>query len=130
MSAQLRLPREPMKLDETVIQRPKDILRAFVLQAELGGLDDQQAAAAAGMDPSSWSQFKTGTRGIKPLELMGFDGQCGNQLVLAYWAWNSGFVLTPRESELERRLRLKDEEVTRLKGENRLLREIAVGKAA
>jgi hypothetical protein len=130
MSAQLRLPREPMKLDETVIQRPKDILRAFVLQAELGGLDDQQAAAAAGMDPSSWSQFKNGTRGIKPLELKTFDNECGNQLVLAYWAWSSGFVLTPRESELERRLRLKDEQVKKLQDENRLLREIAVGKAA
>ena len=128
MSAQLRLPREPMKLDETVIQRPKDILRAFVLQAELGGLDDQQAAAAAGMDPSSWSQFKTGTRGIKPLELKSFDEQCGNQLVLSYWAWSSGYVLTPRETELQRRLRLKDEENAKLKDENRLLREIAVGK--
>lgn len=118
-----------MKLDEQVIQRPKDLLRAFVLQAELGGLDDQQAAAAAGMDPSTWSQFKNGTRGIKPLELRAFDEQCGNQLVLAYWAWSSGFVLTPRESELERRLRIKDEEVEKLKGENRLLREIAVGKS-
>lgn len=127
--SQLRLPREPMKLDEVVIQRPKDILRAFVLQAELGGLDDQQAAAAAGMDPSSWSQFKTGTRGIKPLELKSFDEQCGNQLVLSYWAWTSGFTLTPRETELQRRLRLKDEENAKLKDENRLLREIAVGKA-
>ncbi len=130
MSAQLQLPREPMRLDETVIRSPKDMLRAFVLQAELGGLDDQQAAAAAGMDPSSWSQFKNGMRGIKPLELRNFDGQCGNQLVLHYWAWTSGFVLTPRESELERRLRLKDEENRKLKDENRLLREIAVGKAA
>lgn len=129
MSAQLQLPREPMKLDESVISRPKDLLRAFILQAELGGLDDQQAAAAAGMDPSSWSQFKTGTRGIKPLELRTFDQQCGNHLVLANWAWVSGFVLTPRESELERRLRVKDEENQKLKDENRLLREIAQGKA-
>lgn len=130
MSGQLQLPREPMKLDETVIASPKNLLRAFIVQAELGGLDDQQAAAAAGMDPSTWSQFKTGTRGIKPLELLTFDQQCGNHLVLANWAWVSGFVLTPRETELERRLRLKDDENTKLKDENRLLRQIAVGKAA
>lgn len=130
MSTQLRLPREPMKLDDMIIAQPKDMLRAFILQAELGGLDDQQAAAASGMDPSSWSQFKTGTRGIKPLELRSFDAQCGNHLVLSHWAWVSGYVLTPRESELERRLRLKDEENKELRSENRLLREIAVGKAA
>lgn len=127
--SQLQLPREPMKLDETIIAKPKDLLRAFVLQAELGGLDDQQAAAAAGMDPSTWSLFKSGTRGIKPLELLTFDQQCGNHLVLSSWAWVSGFVLTPRESELERRLRVKDEENAKLKDENRLLREIAQGKA-
>lgn len=127
---QLNLPREPMKLDVSIIRQPKDLLRAFILQAELGGLDDQQAATAAGMDPSTWSLFKAGTRGIKPLELRSFDGQCGNQLVLHYWAWVSGYVLTPRESELERRLRLKDEELAKVKDENRLLREIAVGKAA
>jgi hypothetical protein len=126
---QLRLPREPMTLDETIIQQPKDLLRAFILQAELGGLDDQQAAAAAGMDPSSWSQFKTGTRGIKPLELRNFEQQCGNQLVLANWAWASGFVLTPRESELERRLRLEREENDRLARENKLLRELMQGRA-
>jgi len=130
MSTQLRLPREPMKLDESIISQPKDLLRAFILQAELGGLDDQQAASAAGMDPSTWSMFKNGARGIKPLELITFDQQCGNQLVLANWAWRSGFVLTPRESELERRIRIKDEENKKLRDENRLLREIAVGKAA
>lgn len=118
-----------MTLDETIIQQPKDLLRAFILQAELGGLDDQQAAAAAGMDPSSWSQFKTGTRGIKPLELRNFEQQCGNQLVLANWAWASGFVLTPRESELERRLRLEREENERLARENKLLRELMQGRA-
>lgn len=128
--SQLRIPPEPMKLDEAVIAKPRDLLRAFVIQAELGGLDDQQAAAASGMDPSSWSQFKTGTRGIKPLELLTYDQQCGNHLALANWAWVSGYVLTPRETELERRVRERDEHIKKLQDENRLLREIATGKAA
>jgi hypothetical protein len=130
LSAQLRLPRPLMKLDTTVIQSPKNLLRAFIVGAELGGLDDGQAAAAAGMDPSSWSQFKNGMRGIKPLELNGFLDQCANELPLAYWAYSRGYVLTPMESELERRLRIKDEELQKVKDENKLLREIAVGKAA
>jgi hypothetical protein len=130
MSAQLRLPRPLMKLDMTVIQSPKNLLRSFIVCAELGGLDDGQAAGAAGMDPSSWSQFKNGTRGFKPLEANTFMDQCANELPLAYWAYSRGYVLTPMESELEKRLRIKDQELQKIKDENRLLREIAVGKAA
>jgi hypothetical protein len=92
---QLALPRSLMKLDETVIAQPKDLLRSFVICADLGGLDDAQAATAAGMDPSTWSQFKNGTRGIKPLELNTFMDQCGNELPLAYWAYSRGYLLSP-----------------------------------
>jgi len=128
--SQLVLPRPLMKLDATIIQSPKNLLRAFIVAAEIGSLDDQQAAAAAGMDPSTWSMFKSGTRGIKPLELNTYMDQCANELPLAYWAFSRGYTLSPMESELQKRLRLKDEENAELKKENRLLREIAVGKAA
>lgn len=121
---QLALPRPLMKLDDTVVQQPKDLLRAFVICADLGGLDDQQAATAAGMDPSTWSQFKNGTRGIKPLELNTFMDQCANELPLAYLAHSRGYVLTPRESELERRLRIEQEKRAKVEAENRVLREV------
>lgn len=113
-----------MKLDESVVRAPKNLLRAFITAAELGGLDDGQAAAAAGMDPSTWSLFKAGTRGIKPLELNGYMDQCGNELPLAHWAYSRGYVLVPLETELQKRLRLKDEENQKLKDENRVLREV------
>lgn len=117
-----------MKLDEVIISRPRDLLRAFVISAELGGLEDKQAAAGAGMDPGSWSQFKNGERGVKPLHLNAFLDQCGNELPLAYWAWSRGYTLSPRESELERRL--KAEHAARLEAENKvqLLTEILKGK--
>lgn len=123
---QLALPRPLMKLDDTIIRSPKNLLRAFVVAAELGGLDDSQAAAAAGMDPSTWSLFKAGTRGIKPLELSVYMDQCGNELPLAYWAFSRGYALTPLETELERRLRLEQEEHEKTKLENKVLRE-AIG---
>lgn len=121
---QLSLPRALMKLDDTVVQQPKNLLRAFIIGAELGGLDDSQAAAAAGMDPSTWSLFKAGTRGIKPLELNTFMDQCANELPLAYWAFTRGYVLTPRESELEKRLRREQEEKVKVQQENKVLREV------
>jgi hypothetical protein len=117
-----------MKLDEVIISRPKDVLRAFVIAAELGGLEDKQAAAGAGMDPGSWSQFKQGERGIKPLHLNAFLDQCGNELPLAYWAYSRGYLLSPRESELEKRLRA--EQAARAEAEQKveLLTGILKGK--
>lgn len=117
-NGQLKLPREMMVLDDSIITRPKDLLRAFTMAADLGQLDDKQAAAAAGMDPSTWSLFKSGERGIKPGEFNTYLDQCGNNLPLAYWAYTRGMNLTPRESELERQLRLERE--ARIKAEERL----------
>lgn len=113
-----------MKLDDTVVRSPKNMLRAFIVAAELGGLDDGQAAAAAGMDPSTWSLFKAGSRGIKPLEFNAFMDQCANELPLAFWAHSRGYVLTPMESELERRLRLEQEARAKVEAENKVLREV------
>jgi hypothetical protein len=121
---QLSLPRPLMKLDDTVIRAPKNLLRAFIAAAELGGLEDKQAAAAAGMDPATWSQFKAGDRGIKPLALSGYMDQCANELPLAHWAFSRGYMLVPLESELERRLRIEREGREKVEAENKLLREI------
>lgn len=126
---QLHLPRPPMELDENLIRRPKDLLRAFVMSADLGGMDDKQAAAAAGMDPATWSRFKQGEVGVKPNNLMAFREQCGNDLALANWAWQCGYVLTPRESELERRLRIERETRERVEAENKLLRGLITKQA-
>lgn len=121
--AQLSIPRPLMKVDETIVRSRKSLLHAFVSAADQGGLDDKQAAAAAGMDPSTWSQFKAGDRGIKPLIVNGYMDQCANELPLAYWAYSRGYELRPLESELEKRLRLKEEELLDEKKKNAVLLE-------
>ncbi len=126
--SQLSLPRPLMKLDETIIRSPKNLLRAFISAAELGGLEEKQAAAAAGMDPATWSQFKAGDRGIKPLALNSFMDQCANELPLSYWAYSRGYMLVPLESELERRLRLKQDELDKERAENKVLREVLTAR--
>ena len=125
---QLLLPRPMMKLDDTIVRAPKNLLRAFIASAELGGLEEKQAAAAAGMDPATWSQFKAGDRGIKPLALDGFMDQCANELPLANWAYRRGYMLVPLESELERRLRLEEEKREKVEAENKVLREVIHGR--
>lgn len=124
---QLRLPREMIVLDDSIVHTQKNLLRAFITAADLGGLEDQQAAAAAGMDPATWSQFKNGTRGIKPLECNTFLDQCGNNLPLAYWAYTRGFALAPLESELQRQLRNEREKRAEVEKENAILRSLFHG---
>lgn len=125
---QLVLPREPMALDDTIITRPKDLLRAFVMAADLGGLDDKQAAAGAGMDPATWSRFKQGDVGFKPLQLNVYLDQCANDLPLAYWAYTRGQELRARESETERKLRIANEDLAKEREENRVLRSVLQGR--
>lgn len=128
--SQLEIPRSLMILDDSIIQRPKNLLRAFVMASDLGGMDDKQAAAAAGMDVSTWSQFKQGDRGIKPLELNGYLDQCANELPLAYWAYTRGYSLSPLESEMEKRLRIERERAEKAEAENKMLRSLFVGRVA
>ena len=128
-AVQLHLPRAPMELDDTIISRPKDLLRAFIMSADLGGLDDKQAAAAAGMDPASWSRFKQGDVGIRPLNFMSFREQTWNDLVLSHWAYRCGYSLTMRESELEKRLRMERDARAIVESENKLLRNLLQGRA-
>lgn len=126
--SQLEIPRPLMRLDDSIVQRPKNLLRAFVMAADLGGMDDKQAAAAAGMDVSTWSQFKQGDRGIKPLELNGFLDQCANELPLANWAYTRGYALCPLESEMEKRLRTELERAEKAEAENKMLRGLLIGR--
>lgn len=130
IEGQLLLPREPMALDLSYIAGRKNQLHAFVSAADLGGLEDKQAGAGAGMDGATWSRFKQGDVGIKPLNFNGFLDQVGNDLPLAYWAYSRGYQLVPLETETQRRLRLEREANEALVKENALLRNLLVGRAA
>lgn len=121
--AQLGLPRPLIRIDSSIVRSRKNLLHAFVSAADQGGLEDKQAAAAAGMDPATWSQFKAGDRGIKPLVFNSYLDQCANELPLAYWAFSRGYELVPLESELEKRLRLSDEALADEKKKNAVLLE-------
>lgn len=105
------------------------MLHAFLSAADMKGLEDKQAAAGAGMDPATWSRFKQGDVGMKPAHMNGYLDQCGNELPLAYWAWTRGYILTPRESEMERRLRIECERADKAEEKARLLAELLQGRA-
>lgn len=113
------------------VERLPSMTRAIALCSDLGGFEnDKDFARTVGLDPTVWTRIKDGERHYPHDGFEELFNVCGNEVPLHWLAYRRGYVLTPKESELERRLRLKDQENERLKLENRLLREIAVGKAA
>jgi hypothetical protein len=112
------------------IERLPNMTRAIALCADLGGFEnDKDFCRVVGLDTTVWARIKDGERhyphdGYEEL----FDA-CGNEAPLIWLAYRRGYVLTPRESELERRLRIEREENDRLSRENKLLRDLVQGRA-
>lgn len=127
-------PRAPDS-DEVSIQsiaRKKTLLDAINYCIEVSGLDDKAIALSLDIDPGHFSNIRRGKPGANfPLtKLDDLMTLCGNHIPLIWLAMKRGMGLVMLEGEAERQLRLQREENDRLKSENKLLREIAVGKTA
>lgn len=124
----LPLRRTSMELDDAIITRPASILKSFTLAADLGGLEDKEAADAAAMDAATWSRFKSGQVGMKPDAMDRFFDRVGNELPLHYMAYRRGYELVPRLSEMERRLAEERSKREKAENENAVLRSVIYGK--
>jgi hypothetical protein len=122
--------RPPQDLDIVTVQRQPSMTRAIVLCVDLGGFDnDKDFCRHVDLDPSTWSQIKTGERCYPHDKFERLFDACGNEAPLIWLADRRGYVLTPKESEYERRLRLERENRERAEAENRLLKSLLVGRA-
>lgn len=104
--------------------------RAIVLCADLGGFDnDKDFCRHIDLDPPVWARIKNGEANF-PHEKYGalFDA-AGNEAPLIWLADRRGYVLTPKESEYERRIRVEREGRVAAEKENALLRNLLVGRA-
>lgn len=119
----------PMAIDDSIITRPSSILKAFTLAADLAGLEDKQAADAAGMDAATWSRFKSGQVGMKPDYMDRYFDVIGNELPLHHMAYRRGYQLVPRLSEMERRLAEERQKREAAENENRVLRSVINGRS-
>jgi len=125
VSAQLslRLPRQPVAIDTGIVSRQPSMTKAIVLCAELAGLEnDKDQARVLSLDATTWSLIKDGKRAFPHDRYETLMDEFGNEAPLIWLADRRGYVLTPKESELERRLRLERERNERIEAENKLLR--------
>lgn len=121
---------KPIEVDIEAIRRQPSMTRALALAVDLAGFkNDKDFCRKLDTDTATWSRIKNGD-GHFPhdkYELL-FD-VCRNETPLIWLADRRGYILTAKESELERRLRVLRERADRVEAENALLRGLIQGKA-
>lgn len=109
----LPLPREMQKVDLPTVRMRPSMTKAIVLCAELGGFEnDKDFCREIDLDPSTWSQIQTGARFFPQDKYERLFEACANEVPLIWLADRRGYELVPKETEMERRLRLAQESNT------------------
>lgn len=126
----LRLPRPTATVDIEAVRRQPSMTQAIVLCANLAGLkNDKDQARAVGIDATTWSLIKAGQRAFPHDSMEDMFDEFGNETPLIWLADRRGYVLTPKESELQKRERLQRERAERAEERERLLIDILQGRA-
>jgi hypothetical protein len=114
-----------MKLTDEQISKPSSWRKAIILTADIGGLDDKNAADAMGFTGQEmWSRLKTDLRtGVNPDRIEAFMDNCGNELLLHNLARRRGYRLVEIESETQRRLREVQEELAKVRQERQVIED-------
>lgn len=117
---QLALPVD-VSVDE--IARKRDFGQAITLTYDAAGLVPKQVLDKLRADKTQLSRWESGEEGIKWPKLAALMDVCGNDVPVLWQAYQRGIDLHSirrRETELERRLRLAEEE-------NAALRRVLMG---
>jgi hypothetical protein len=128
--ARLNLPRKPLEVDLEAVRRQPSMTKAIVLCADLAGLkNDKDQARAIDVDATTWSLIKDGKRAFPHESYETLFDEFGNEAPLIWLADRRGYVLTPKESELEKRLRLTRERAEKAEEREKMLIDILQGRA-
>lgn len=125
----LPLPAKPREVDIDAVRRQPTMTKAIVLCADLAGfVNDKDLCRSLDIDPAVWARIKSNQANFPHDKLDELMAQSGNDVPLIWLADRRGYVLTPKESELERRLRVSDERSKKLQEQNDLLRDLLTGR--
>lgn len=128
---QMRLAIErPTEIDLDTVRRQPSMTRAIVLMADVAGFrSEKDLCRRLDLDPGVWSRIKAGEAHFPHDRFeLAFD-ECRNEVPLVWLADRRGYLLTPKETELERRLRVERDRGAELEKENKLLRALIQGRA-
>ena len=125
----VRPPRQAPIPAELIVAQ-KTAAGAFSLSCSVSGLEDKELYLALGIDAGHWSRMKKGEAGFPPDRISDFCELVGNMIYPEWIAYQVGCALVMIKSEAERRLEAEHSAREKVEAENRLLRELLVGRAA
>lgn len=102
-----------MDVNPAEVARKPTLGSSILLCMELAGFDLDKEVPGLKVDKAQFSRWKSGEEGIKWPKLVALMDACGNDAPLLWMLHARGFdlgSLRRRETELERRLRLVEEE--------------------
>lgn len=125
----LVLPRPMRPVTHDDLAKKPSFHAAIRTAMEESGLQDKSIAIETEIDPGQLSKIASGQAGIQQQHLSALMRVCGSYLPLFYLNWAEGFdplTMRQRETELERLLREKDEELAR---KDAAIQELLRGRA-
>lgn len=116
----------PVDVSAAMVAMQPTLGEAIDLCAKAAGLEGKQVEADLKLDKAQWSRWKSGGEGVVWPKLTLVMDRCGNDAPLMWMNHARGYDIASmrkRETELQRRLRVVEEE-------NAALRRVLMGAAA
>ena len=118
----------PVEIQPAEVARKASLGAAIELCAELGGYAlDKTLQQELGADKAQFSRWQSGQEGILWPKFVKLMDTCGNDAPMLWMLHQRGYdlgSLRKRESETERRLREAQEEISRMKAEREVERNL------
>jgi hypothetical protein len=114
-------PSEPSMMSDKVVRCQPDFNGAVSLSIAAAGLDDKQVYGPLGIDHAQWSRIRNGTAYFPMRKYGEFRQIVGNDIVLQWLAFRSGYELKPLESDLERKVARLEEELAAERNKNEVI---------
>jgi len=128
--AELALSRcaEPNAVPVEMVRRQKTAASAFALALQSSGLEDKEVYLALSLDAGYFSRIKSGAATLQADLTATFCKVVGNTIYLDWLAYQVGCGLVQLKSEAERRAEAAEDRAKAAEAENRLMRQLLVGR--
>jgi hypothetical protein len=128
----LTLPKQLQDVDHASIIRQPSMTKAIVLCVDMAGfVNDKDLCRSIDIDPAVWARIKSGQAHFPHDRLIDLMDEAGNEVPLMWLLHKRGYdlhSLRKRESETEKALRIKDEELRAERAKNAVLLEAIQGR--
>jgi hypothetical protein len=121
---------EPNDIPVEIVRRQKHAGAAFSLACQSSGLDDKEIYGALNLDAGYFSRIKKGEATLQADLIGSFSTVINNRIYSEWIAFQSGCTLTLIQSEAERLLLLEREKRAETEAENKLMKQLLLGRAA